>query len=286
MARLVFPAFGHHAETEIDLSTDLGQIQIQLAELEHVMKSSLRTGMTAAAIAMAVKTAPVIISAIEDAATEGHIDVDQLLNGGADTAKTGAGAFLSGTITAGLTESMKSGMLGDALKAVPPEAIALAVILAWEGIRGGFKLAKGEISQVEFAESLFRKSYYALIAAGGGCLGQALIHVPVVGYILDSLARSFIVGISYEIGCTILIGPCVDKGMTFFGLVDQGCMLPDRVLKRIGLEVFEYESFASEKPELDIFTPKAPVLETPSFDQFEISYPRRGLIAFNRVGYI
>ena len=48
--------------------------------------------------------------------------------------------------------------------------------------------------------------------------------------------------------------------MTFFGLVDQGCMLPDRVLKRIGLEAFEYESFASEKPELDIFTPKAPVL--------------------------
>lgn len=225
------------------MSTDLGQIQIQLAELEHVMKSSLRTGMTAAAIAMAVKTAPVIISAIKDAATEGHIDVDQLLNGGADTAKTGAGAFLSGTITAGLTESMKSGMLGDALKAAPPEAIALAVILAWEG----FKLAKGEISQVEFAESLFRKSYYALIAAGGGCLGQALIHVPVVGYILDSLARSLIVGISYEIGCTILIGLCVDKGMTFFGLVDQGCMLPDRVLKRIGLEVFEYESFASEK---------------------------------------
>lgn len=30
----------------------------------------------------------------------------------------------------GLTESMKSGLLGDALKAVPPEAIALAVILA------------------------------------------------------------------------------------------------------------------------------------------------------------
>ena len=74
--------------------------------------------------------------------------------------------------------------------------------------------------------------------------------------------------------------------MTFFGLVDQGCMLPDRVLKRIGLEAFEYESFASERPELDIFTPKAPVLETPSFDQFEISHPRRGLIAFNWVGYI
>ena len=80
-------------------------------------------------------------------------------------------------------------------------------------------------------------------------------------------------GNSYEIGCTVFIGLCVDKGMTFFGLADQAYALPDHVLKRIGLEVFEYESFAPEKPELDIFTPKAPVLETPSFDQFEIGYP-------------
>lgn len=258
----------------------------QLVELEHVMKSSLRTGMTAAAIAMAVKAAPVIVTAIKDAATEGHIDVNQLLNGGADTAKTGAGAFLSGTITAGITESMKSGLLGDVLKTAPPEAIALAVVLAWEGIRGGFKLAKGEISQAEFAESLFRKSYYALIAAGGGYLGQALIHVPVVGYMLGSLAGSLIGGISYEIGRTIFIGLCVNKGMTFFGLVGQDYTLPDHVLKHIGFEVFEYESFAPEKPELDIFVPESPVFETPSFDRFEISYPRRGLIAFNRVGYI
>lgn len=258
----------------------------QLVKLEHVMKSSLRTGMTAASIAMAVKVAPVIITAIKDAATEGRIDVDRLLNGGADTAKIGAGTFLSGTIAAGLTESMKSGLLGTALKAAPPEVVALAVVLAWEGIRGGLKLAKGEISQVEFAENLFKKSYYALIAAGGGCLGQALIHVPVVGYMLGSLAGSLIGGISYEIGSTVFIGLCVNKGMTFFGLVDQDYMLPDHMLKHIGLEVFEYESFAPEKPELDIFVPEAPALEAPSFDQFKISYPRRGLIAFNRVGYI
>lgn len=258
----------------------------QLVELEHIMKSSLRTGMTAAAIAMAVKAAPVIASAIKDAAAEGRIDAEQILTGGADIMKTGAGAFLSGTIAAGLTESAKSGLLSSSLKAAPPEAIALAVILAWEGIQGGFKLAKGEISQAEFAESLFRKSYYALIAAGGGCLGQALIPAPAVGYALGSLAGSLIGGISYEVGSTVFIGLCVNKGMTFFGLVDQDYALPDHVLKHIGLEVFEYESFAPEKPELDIFMPEAPVLRAPSFDQFEVRYLRRGLIAFNRVGYI
>ena len=31
--RAPLPAFGHHAETEIDVSTDSGQIQIQLARI-------------------------------------------------------------------------------------------------------------------------------------------------------------------------------------------------------------------------------------------------------------
>ena len=115
-----------------------------------------------------------------------------------------------------------------------------------------------------------------LCASTGDEPGRVKRLLAIAIYMLGSLAGSLIGGISYKIGCAVFIGLCVDKGMTFFGLVDQDYTLPDHVLKRIGPEVFEYESFAPEKPELDIFTPKAPVLETPSFDQFEISYPRRG----------
>lgn len=104
-------------------------------------------------------------------------------------------------------------------------------------------------------------------------------------YMLGSLAGSLIGGIPAKSDVPSS-SDCVSTKARPFSVVDQDYTPPDHVLKRIGLEVFEYESFAPEKPELDIFTPKAPVLETPSFDQFEISYPRRSLIAFNRVGYI
>lgn len=104
-------------------------------------------------------------------------------------------------------------------------------------------------------------------------------------YMLGSLAGSLIGGIPAKSDVPSS-SDCASTKARPSSVVDQDYTLPDHVLKRIGLEVFEYESFAPEKPELDIFTPKAPVLETPSFDQFEISYPRRSLIAFNRVGYI
>lgn len=272
-------------EGRVDLDTK-GISTEQLVKLEHVMKSSLKTGITAATIAMAVKAAPIIVSTIKDAAIEGRIDVDQLLNDGVDTAKTGAGAFLSGTITAALTESMKSGLLGETFKNASSEAVALAVVLAGEGLREGYRLAKGEITQVQFAEIIFRKSYYALIAMGGGHLGQALIPVPVIGYMLGSLAGSLVGGITYEIGSTVFVGLCVNRGMTFFGLVEQDYTIPEDVLKSIGLEVFEYETFEFEKPAFETFAPETLTLESSRLDQFEIRYPRRGLIAFNKIGYI
>lgn len=258
----------------------------QLVKLEHVMKSSLKTGMTAATIAMAIKTAPIIVSTIKDATTEGRINIDQLLSDGADTAKTGVGSFLSGTIAAALTESMRSGLLGETLKNASPEAVALAVVLAGEGMREGHRLAKNEITQAQFAESIFRKSYYALIAMGGGHLGQAFIPVPAIGYMLGSLAGSLVGGITYEIGNTVFVGLCINKGMTFFGLVEQDYTLPEDVLKSIGLEVFEYESFTFKEPTLETFAPETLLLEASRLDRFGIRYPRRGLIAFNKAGYI
>ncbi|ACV50638.1 hypothetical protein Apar_0206 [Lancefieldella parvula DSM 20469] len=139
---------------------------------------------------------------------------------------------------------------------------------------------------MQFTEIIFRKSYYALIAMGGGHLGQALIPVPVIGYMLGSLAGSLVGGITYEIGSTVFVGLCVNRGMTFFGLVEQDYTLPENVLKSIGLEVFEYETFEFEKPAFETFAPETLALESSRLDQFEIRYSRRGLIAFNKIGYI
>lgn len=258
----------------------------QLVKLKHVAKSSLKMGMSAAAIAIAVKAAPVIASAVREAALEGGVDIEQLISGSIKMGQAGVGAFLAGTITAALTEAAESGLLGETLQDVLPGTIAMAAVLAMESLKEGLKLAKGEIDGVQFAEAMFRKTYYALIALGGGALGQSALPIPVLGYLLGSLAGSLAAGVTYEIGSTIFVGLCVEKGLTFFGLVEQDYTLPPHVLEEIGIEAFEYESFIYDSPALELFEPQAPRLVSCPLEQFKVSFPRRGLIAFNKVGYL
>ena len=283
-------------ETSKELARELKQGKIdlkskgissdQLVKLEHIAKSSLKTGMSAAAIAMAIKAAPAIASAVKEAALEGGVNIEQLIDGSIETAQAGAGAFLTGAITAVLTEAAGSGLLGEVLQDVSSGAIAMAAVLAMESLKEGFKLAKGEIGGVQFAEVMLRKTYYALIALGGGTLGQSALPIPVLGYLLGSLAGSLVAGVTYEIGSTIFVGLCVEKGLTFFGLVEQDYTLPPHVLEEIGIEVFEYESFIYDSPALETFEPQAPRLASCPLERFEASFPRRGLIAFNKVGYM
>lgn len=285
-----------HRETSKELAREVKQGKLdlkskgispdQLVKLEHVAKSSLKTGMSAAAIAMAVKAAPVIASAVKEAALEGGVDIEQLIDGSIETAQAGTGAFLAGTITAALTEAAGSGLLGEALQDVSPGAIAMAAVLAMESLKEGFRLAKGEIGGAQFAEAIFQKTYYALIALGGGTLGQSMLPIPVLGYLLGSLAGSLVAGITYEIGSTIFVGLCAEKGLTFFGLVKQDYTLPPHVLEEIGIEVFEYEAFSCDRPALEMFEPQAPCLASCPLERFEVDFPRRGLIAFNRIGYV
>ena len=74
--------------------------------------------------------------------------------------------------------------------------------------------------------------------------------------------------------------------MTFFGLVEQDYELPDWAIEDLGLEVFKYESFQPESSDLELFEPESFGLNRLAAEQFEVRYPRRGLIAFNKVGYV
>lgn len=283
-------------EASKELARDVKQGKVELAskgvsteelvKLDHVMRSSLKVGVTAALIAMAVKAAPIICAAVHDLASGEGADVDQLLSDTGDVAKFGFESFVSGTISAALTESIKSGLLGEAVKGVSPGVVALATVLAGIALKDGVKLAKGEISQAQFAEDIFQKSYYAVFALGGGTLVQGLIPIPALGYMLGSLVGSLIGGVTYEIGSSVFVGLCVDRGMTFFGLVEQDYELPDWAIEDLGLEVFKYESFQPESSDLELFEPESFGLNRLAAEQFEVRYPRRGLIAFNKVGYV
>ncbi len=59
--------------------------------------------------------------------------------------------------------------LDTVLEGVSPGVVALATVLAGIALKDGVKLAKGEISQAQFAEDIFQKSKYwlALLSFNG-----------------------------------------------------------------------------------------------------------------------
>ena len=282
---------------EVDLeSRGVSAKQGLLDNPDQIVKTSLKAGVTAAAVAAALKAAPVIVSAVQDLVTTGDIDLETLASGGAESASAGAMAFVSGSISAALTEAMRSGMIGGAFEGISPAVVGAATVVVMDALVGGVKVATGNMDRYEFADSLAQNTVIAVTGVAGGALGQALLPIPALGYLVGSLAGSMIGGFAHDAGSKVFMSLCVERGVTFFGLVEQDYELPKETLEAIGIDVFEYEKFEPDWLEPDWFEPEwfvpdrlepdwlAPELVTPSLIGFE--FPRRGVVAAGRVGYI
>ena len=147
------------------------------------------------------------------------------------------------------------------------------------------------MTRYEFADSLAQNTVIAMAGVAGGALGQALLPIPALGYLVGSLAGSMIGGFAYDAGSKVFMSLCVERGVTLFGLVEQDYELPVETLEAIGVDVFEYEKFEPdwfepERFEPDWFEPEwfVPELATPLLIGFE--FPRRGVIAADRIGYV
>ena len=103
---------------------------------------------------------------------------------------------------------------------------------------------------------------------------------------LGSFVGSSIGSLTYDFGYKKAISFCVDTGFTMFGLVEQDYTLPEDIIKEIGIDVLDYESFEFESFEHDTFT--ASTFEPESFkpESLDIVYLRRGVIGVSKIGYV
>ena len=160
-------------------------------------------------------------------------------------------------------------------------------MVAVNAIRNGVKVAKGEMDNREFADAVVRDTFVSAVALAGGAVGQAALPmVPMIGYLLGSFVGSAVGGITYNAGQSLLMSFAVEKGITFFGIVDQDYELPESTLESLGIEVFEYERFMPDSASIDKFSPDVLRLDPTSVDTYRISFPKRGVIGFGKVGYI
>ena len=272
-------------EGTLDLS-EHGISANQLMEARHIAKASLKAGLSAAAIAALLQAAPSIIASIEEFQREGEIDIDRMKSDGRDVLGVGGSAFVTGALTAALTDILLSGKLGEQFMSANSAVIASATVVAFNAIKGAVALAKGDTSGREYADSILRDTFVSCYALSAGMLGQTACPIPAVGYMLGSFIGSVVGGVGYEAGKQVFVSFAVENGATFFGLVDQNYELPNEVLEKIGIDVFRYDEFELQEPTIDFHEPDMPELGIIEVQPPEISFPKRGVIAVGKVGYI
>ena len=264
---------------ELGLSTE------ELLTFESVMKDSLHAGLNAAVISLALKVAPEVLKAIEHLIENGEVDREQFKSVGLAALSGGSEGFVRGTVSAAITTCCKGGLLGEGLKEISPGLVAAVTVVTMNTVKNACYVAQGKMSRTALANDLVKDMILTAASYAGGVIGQAAIEVPVLGYMIGSLVGSLVGTIVVNVGQSAVLSFCAETGITMFGLVEQDYVLPDDIIKEIGVETFDYESFTPATFEADNFA--FDTFEPEGFepDSLEMKFLRRGVVGFAKVGY-
>lgn len=251
-----------------------------LIEWSDIFRESGSAALNAAAFSAALTAAPHVYRIIDKCIKTGELDAKLIREDAVHVLSSSSTAGLRGGLAAVITGSCKSGLMGASLKGLSPTAIGMATAMALNSIENSWRYAQGQISAKELAFNSSRDAVALMMGGGGAALGQMLIPVPILGALLGNLVGSTIgaVGVSYA--NNKVLGICVESGWTFWGLVDQSYVVPEHVLREAGFDLFTPQYF---KPEL--FAVNKFNVQRFQTDRSGFTFVRRGVIAFNAVGY-
>ena len=250
-------------------------------EWSDVARQSGEAALHAAAMSAAIVAAPYIWRTINDFLETGKIDIKSLSDAGGDTFLAASNAGLRSSVAAGITASCKAGLMGDTMKSISPAAIGIATTMTFNTIVYSIQLQQGKITKKEFANQCIRDSFVLTSTFSGAALGQTLIPIPLLGALVGNLVGSTLGAVVYQGTSQLVLGVCVESGWTMFGIVKQGYVISDDVLRRCGYDLFCTQSFRNQS-----FTTSS--FQTSTFTKNSLSFQpiRRGIISCNVVAYI
>ena len=257
-----------------------------LGAKEAIMKQTIadicKAGLTAATISLVLKSAPEIISVIEQLIKTGELDEGQFKNIGF-TALTGSSeGFVRGSVAASIMVCLKQSSVD-----VSPAIVGALTVVAFDTMKNAFLVSAGKKTSQDLTNELIKEMYVSTCALIGAGLAQGSFPtLPVLSYMMGSFIGSAIGSLTYEFGYKTAISFCVDNGVTMFGLVKQDYVLPKDVIKEIGIEVFDYETFDIETFEPDSFTVESFSPDSFAAEKLCISFLRRGVIGVSKIGYV
>lgn len=265
---------------------ELGLTTETLITYEYILQQAFKAGMTAATISLVLKIAPEIYRAIGHLIETGEINKEQFIKIGFAAVTGSTEGFMRGSISAALTTCCKAGLIGEFMKSIDPSVIGAVTVLTMNVLKNASDVTLGRKTRNELTGELVKDMYLSTCSLIAGGIGQTLIEIPVLGYLLGSFLGSVVGTFTYNTGYKATLSFCIDSGFTMFGLVEQNYELPKELLKEIGIDFFEYETF-----EHDTLSPDTFKIDTFDFDSFipdslGITFLRRGVIGVNKIGYI
>jgi hypothetical protein len=268
-------------------ASDQGISTEELIQFQYVMRQSLKAGLSAVTISMALKIAPELYKMLMKAIKSEKIGNEDLKRLGVAALEGSVGGFMRGSVSAGIQTACLGGHLGSALKSADPTVIAAVTVITMNAIKNAIKVATKDMSKAEFANACMRDLFVTTCALVSGGVSQGLTPtMPVLGYMIGSFLGSIAASFIYDTGYKAFLSFCCDSGLTFFGLVDQDYTLPKDVMMEIGIQVFEYDKFEYDKFEYDKFEYDRFEYDKFEYDTFQISFLRRGVIGVNKIGYV
>lgn len=253
---------------------------------EEMLKQSVvdicKAGLTAATISLVLKTAPEIFAAIDQLIKNGELNEGQFKSIGASALTGSSEGFVRGSVSASVMACLKHAKID-----VNPAVVGAITVVAFDTIKNAYLVSVGKKTRQELANDLVKEIYVSTCALIAGGLSQGVTPaLPVLGYMIGSFVGSSIGSLTYDYGYKKAISFCVDTGFTMFGLVEQDYTLPEEIIKQIGVDVLDYETF-----DVDTFSPETFSIETFEPETFEpesldIVYLRRGVIGVSKIGYL
>lgn len=274
---------------------------------EMIIKEALKDGLTAAVISMVLRVAPEIYKAVDHLIKNGEIEAEQFKKIGFAAVTGASEGFIRGTLAAAIRYACKSGVFGEPMKNTSPGLIGVVVALTMNTMKNAFLVAIGKKTRNELSYELIRDMFVAGGALAGRAVGKvagATIGGIVGGYLggpavamaakalavtgsllgsfIGSIAGTFVFNTVYKTAITF----CIDTGVTLFGIVEQDYKLPEDIIRDIGLETFEFESFQTESFKPETFELDSFKTETIQPDSLGITMLRRGVIGVSKIGYV
>ena len=177
--------------------TDWGLTTETLVNWDYIKTQSIQAGLSAAAITVALKTAPEIVKGIRHLIETGEVDPEHLKKIGLSALSGSAEGFLRGMVSASITIACKAGLFGGALKSVSPTMVGGIVVFALDSVKGSILVLAGKKEGQEFKQEIAEEAFSTVGAAVAGATLNTII--PGVGYLVGALIGSMLGSYSYHI---------------------------------------------------------------------------------------